>query len=362
MMKTGYYAYCVALFLMGTSTGYAAVAGTCETTSGTHILSLTFPLTQVSADKNVAGTTLMNVVDATSSESYNIQCTCDVAHRDGTYHEIYYTADPAPGMVYSQTTNGLSFYSLNDYLDVGTKIYIINAGYTGVPFENVSNQVAATTSHTCEGMSTNAKSVTLDTGTDARLSFHLKHSITGVVVIPSTDIAVLYAGLSSTSSRGDIIAKVRIKGSLVAPQSCTINGGQDITVDFDAIPASDFSQVAGQAITTRKITKMVDVECTGMGDDRTQGVDVSFNATELGSDSSIMATSNEDVGIKIYNKNNVAIDVNGGSLPTDMDRTTLLGHKNGSVTFSAAPASLTGSRPKPGIFTATATLTIEFTN
>lgn len=39
--------------------------------------------------------------------------------------------------------------------------------------------------------------------------------------------------------------------------------------------------------------------------------------------------------------------------------TTVYGEKVGSVTFSAAPASLTGDRPAPGIFTATATITVE---
>ena len=36
-----------------------------------------------------------------------------------------------------------------------------------------------------------------------------------------------------------------------------------------------------------------------------------------------------------------------------------VGFKSGSVTFSAAPASLTGARPAPGQFTATATITVE---
>lgn len=352
----------MALLFMGSASGYAATSGTCETTTGTHVLSLTFPLTQIAADHNVSGTTLLDVADATASDTYSVKCTCDTAHRNGTYHEIYYTGDPAPGMVFSHTYNGLSFYYLNEYVDVGTKIYILNAGYTGVPFENVSNQVPNTTNHTCGGASTSAVGVKLDTGTNSHLSFHIKKSINGTVVIPLTDVAVLYAGLSSSSPRGDIIAKVRIKGSLVAPQSCTINGGQDITVDFDAIPASEFSSTIGQAITTHKITKTVDISCTGMEDERTQGVDVSFDTTTPGADGSLIATSNEDVGIKIYNKNNVPIDVNGGILPTDMGTTTLLGRKNGSVTFSAAPASLTGERPQPGTFTASATLTIEFTN
>ncbi|EHK4177556.1 TPA: fimbrial protein, partial [Escherichia coli] len=53
------------------------------------------------------------------------------------------------------------------------------------------------------------------------------------------------------------------------------------------------------------------------------------------------------------------INVNGGELPTDMGKSNVFGEKAGSVTFSAAPASLTGARPAPGTFTATATITIE---
>ncbi len=59
--------------------------------------------------------------------------------------------------------------------------------------------------------------------------------------------------------------------------------------------------------------------------------------------------------IKIIRKYNV----NGGELPTDMGKSNVFGEKAGSVTFSAAPASLTGARPAPGTFTATATITIE---
>lgn len=361
-MNQWHYA-CAALLFMGAAPVYAATAGTCASVDGTHVLSLSFPQTKVSADRNVSGTTLIDIADATSSDSYAVKCTCDAAHNNnGKYHEIYYTGDPAPGMVYSGTYSGVPFYYLNEYMDVGTKIYILNAGYTSVPFEGVSNQVSASTTHSCSSPTTLASQVRLDTGTNSHLSFHIKKSINGIVTIPLTDIAVLYAGLSHTTQPGDVIAKVRIKGSLVAPQSCTINGGQDITVDFDAIQASEFSSTVGQAITSRKITKTVDVSCTGMGDVKTQGVDVSFDATQSSADGSLVATSNEDVGIKVYNKNNVAINVNGGTLPTDMGTTTLLGRKNGSVTFSTAPASLSGARPQPGTFTASATLTIEFTN
>ncbi|GCH47800.1 fimbrial protein [Escherichia coli] len=73
----------------------------------------------------------------------------------------------------------------------------------------------------------------------------------------------------------------------------------------------------------------------------------------------MVVTSNPNVGIKIYDKNNKEINVNGGELPTDMGKSNVFGEKAGSVTFSAAPASLTGARPALGTFTATATITIE---
>ncbi|ELG8248010.1 TPA: fimbrial protein, partial [Escherichia coli] len=85
----------------------------------------------------------------------------------------------------------------------------------------------------------------------------------------------------------------------------------------------------------------------------------SFYATEPSTDNSMVVTSNPNVGIKIYDKNNKEINVNGGELPTDMGKSNVFGEKAGSVTFSAAPASLTGARPAPGTFTATATITIE---
>ncbi len=47
-------------------------------------------------------------------------------------------------MVYSTTASGLAFYYLNEYVDVGTKISVLNAGYTAVPFEHVSNQATTT--------------------------------------------------------------------------------------------------------------------------------------------------------------------------------------------------------------------------
>lgn len=124
-MKKWHYIFCIILFHLGLPCGYAANDGTCATRGGTHTLSLNFPLTTVSAANNVPGNTLIDIANATSSENYSVLCNCDSKHSNGAYHEIYYTADPAPGMVYSTTASGLAFYYLNEYVDVGTKISVL---------------------------------------------------------------------------------------------------------------------------------------------------------------------------------------------------------------------------------------------
>jgi P pilus assembly protein, pilin FimA len=348
--------YCIAgLFLLSTSCAWADVVGTCTTTTGTHLLNLNFSKTNIAAKDNIVGKSMIDIAEATAADTYKVTCTCDSAHRlTKKFTAIYYTADPSNSLIYDKKISGISFYNLNEYLDVGVKIFIKNVGYTAVPFEHVSNQ--STASHACDSKT----GIELDTGSSAMLSFYIKKSITGEVTIPLTEVALVYGGISSNLSRGDVLANVKIKGSITAPQECDIDDGQIIKVDFGEIPASEFSGTRGAAVMSKKVKKTVSVSCTGL--ERTQKVSADFNATSASIDGSMIKTSNSDVGIKVYDENDKEISVNGGDLQTDMGKTSVLGKTTGTITFSAAPASMTGSRPKPGSFTADATLTLEFTN
>jgi hypothetical protein len=57
------------------------VAGTCTTISGTHVLNLNFPQTSISAKDNVPGKTMVDIAEATASDSYQVNCSCDSKHR-----------------------------------------------------------------------------------------------------------------------------------------------------------------------------------------------------------------------------------------------------------------------------------------
>ena len=87
---------------------------------------------------------------------------------------------------------------------------------------------------------------------------------------------------------------------------------------------------------------------------------LTLHASAVASDNSMIATDNEDVGIKVYDKYNREVNTNGGALEAETTKIPdIMGDTLGTLTFSSAPASATGARPKPGQFNATATLTIE---
>ena len=344
------------LLMLASPAVYAEVAGTCTTVSGTHVLNLNFPKTSISAKDNIQGKTMVDIAEATASDTYLVNCSCDSKHRlNKGFSAIYYTADPTSSLIFDKKIGDVSYYNLNEYLDVGVKIYIKNVGYTAVPFEHISNH--STASHSCG----TTNDITLDTGTSSMLSFYIRKSITGLITIPLTDVALVYGGISNDLPRGEAIAKVRIKGSIIASQQCEINDGQVINIDFGQIPASEFSSTPGTSITSKKIEKTVTVSCSGL--DQSQKVNADFNATVASTDGTMVSTSNDDVGIKIYDTDGDPVMVNGGALKTEMGSTSIIGGKNnGTITFSAAPASATGARPQPGTFNADATITLEFSN
>lgn len=348
--------------LLLSSFAFAAGDGICHNADGdTNIINLTFGPVNVSAANNQMGYTVKDALTSTLL-TYPVRCHCDNEHPDEIFYEIYYIGDPAPGLVEDRKIDGLQYYILNEYLSVGAKVFIISNSYAGIPFEHLSNQGTAP-EHAC-GAGNMGRQVYLDSGRSAKLSFYLRHSITGTITVPRTEIAWIYAGINNYFARTTPVSKVTIAGTLIAPQNCEMTPGQKIDVDLGKINAGDFSSTPGAIVPGKKVQTVVKVSCSGMADVRsTELVQASMVAVDTSPDASMIATTNPDVGIKIYDKNGKQIRVDGGILPTDMNAITRLGMTDGSVTFYSSPASMTGNRPAAGEeFTADATLIIEFTN
>lgn len=176
---------------------------------------------------------------------------------------------------------------------------------------------------------------------------------------PGTIVADLYGGLDAASSTSSTekMAEIKIAGDIVVPQNCEIAPGQTLEIDFGKIPAPEFSATKGTAVTSHKVKKTIQVQCTGMLDENI--VYSTFHGDPVDADATMMKVNgNDDVGIVVYDKWDRQVSVNGGRM--DMDRgENNNGAENNSLTFSAAPASATGAQPKPGTFEAYATVTLE---
>lgn len=321
----------------------------CEANGGTHHSVLVFSGTKISTDNNKTGQFFNKNVD--NGEQYSGVCHCK-----RNYNYVYYTAKDNPAMGKTAVRSNIQYYNLNNYLDVGLSIKIFGRGYINVPFENLANNPDG--SYSCIN---NKNTAPFTSGSDAIIYFYIKEPFVGTIPIPATLLASLYASTSSSNSNNTtVLSDVYIQGDITAPQECVINGGQTIEVKFDKIPASEFSSIPGVAITDRKIPVTASIKCTGMAEG--QNVEISLHATQAGSLPTVIETTSADVGIKMYDEQNNEVDVNGGRMATDMGARNRLGQKEGEFNFYAAPASATGTRPQPGQFEASATITMEIKN
>ncbi|HDT6547332.1 TPA: fimbrial protein [Kluyvera ascorbata] len=333
---------------------WAANSGMCTATNGAHHSVLPFYGKTITAIQNRAGTTVN--YETSNSDRYPGKCECRTG-TTGSLSNLYYTAQMSSALTATAKRSGVSYYNLDEYLDVGLSIEIYGRGFVNAPFTDQPNSPPE--DYKCNTL---AGGITFDSGTKATIYFYINEPFIGTITIPQTLIARLYGTVSSTVAidESQPLADVYIAGDITAPQECTINGGQVIEVDFSKIPASAFSSTPGAALTDRKVPISVSVSCTGMSSG--QDVEVSLHATQVGSLPTVIETTNADVGIKVYDEYNKEVDVNGGRMETDMGTRSRLGVENGEFNFFAAPASATGTRPQPGTFSANATITMEIKN
>lgn len=331
---------------------YAAPTGYCTADGGTHISELTINST-IAARDNVTGHVASTTVD--NGNLYQGTCYC-VTDRNGQWHNDNYTAVINPSLIESANRGNVQYYQLDEFLDVGISIEIYGTGLVNAPFKDVINHPNGVS--TCTN---GIKTSKFDSGSKGIIYFYVTQPFTGKTAIPRTLISHLYSTINPEYPLTEPLADIYISGYVEATQECEINGGQIITVNFDKIPATEFSSTRGGAITSRRIEVPVTVSCTGMA--RGQGIQAEMQANPVAGDPSMIQTDNPDVGIKIYtnDQGKELGNVNGGKMPAAMGN-PVLGRESGSLSFWAAPASATGTKPEPGAFNAQAILVLEVTN
>lgn len=144
-----------------------------------------------------------------------------------------------------------------------------------------------------------------------------------------------------------------MSGSVTVPQSCEINTGKAINIDFEDIAANHF-KTAGQMPKdfVPHVVNMT-VACTNIS----AGVKIalSFEGMADTNDSTALATTNRDIAVRIENITGVKIPVISGLLPVNFNYPS----QTGDTTMKIYPINTTGNLPSGGGFTATATIQAE---
>ena len=332
------------LGIMGGTSQLAQAAGSGYCT-GSSTDSFNFNSSGLPAGKNKAGQELLRLGTWGTGHTYSTVCDCANSEAYATYIKAEVPLTP------SRSQSGLNYFSLNQYLDVASEVWIQGdrTSYFVTPFSDTLNSLSAAKVPPggCGSTTTN---VPYTTGSKGRLSFYVKKSFVGKVDINTTPILNIYYSKFPNHYAAPAVV-ISMTGTLEGNQNCIINAGQMITVNFGDMNANKINTQGTSDYPEQTVTAAM--TCTNM--DATVNLSMSFRGEQNVADPTTLATSNSDIGIRVKNGSGQTITPNQDELPVNFD----LLSGNGSATMILKPINTTGNTPSVGPFTATATLNAE---
>ncbi|MEN0614294.1 fimbrial protein [Klebsiella indica] len=313
--------------------------GWCQNNSGAPFQdSFSFVQTFTDPLQNQAGRLFNRLYGWNTGGTYLTTCDCK-------YSATLRVKATIPGLTQTQTRNGLNFYRLNEYLEIASEIYL--AGYQNQFFPTPVNNQGF------DVIVCGANGTYFDAGSRGYISLYFTRPFVGQVTIPQTVVLNVYGSTKSGSYSSIPMTQISMSGTVTVPQSCEINTGQPIHVDFGDIAANNF-KTAGQMPTgfTPHTVNMT-LACTNISNK--VKIALSFQGAADNHDNSALATSNNDIGVRIENITGTKIPVLSGLLPVNMNYSAQIGE----TTMKIYPINTTGNLPAGGGFTATATIQAE---
>ncbi|EOC1347376.1 fimbrial protein [Cronobacter turicensis] len=319
-----------------------AATGFCNTTGGPKIFNVDASTTVTNPDDNQSGKTFTERFG--SSESYSAHCDCD----DSDLNK-----DPHPGVNYKSeylapaTQYGSGYFiRVNDNIDLEAAINIANVGDVTVPFTDIWNKKN-------NGCSLNS----FTTGQSGSLTFRINKPFLGQIVIPQMAVAAIYGTVRPGQYSSEPMAKIFLQGTITVPQSCEINAGEVISVDFGTIFASNFTTRGHKPEGFVDKKTAIAYVCKNISD----GVvlTMTFSGAPASGMPEALATSNADVGVLLKNDSEQVIPINTGEVPMPLDTSADISRRTGAVNILTAPVNLSGKTPQNGEFSGSASITVN---
>lgn len=341
-------------FLLSTSHCALAVVGSCE---ANEVYSSDLSADWSKAD-NVVGHNWTSTAPVTGN-SYQI--TCDCAKNTGV--NVYLMADsllPNRG----QTTG---YYKLNDNLDIRTTLRDIpGQGESVVPMARVKESVLyqeKTGSGLCRDDDPTKRAAAVTVGAQTRFELSVTKPFLGELIIPQTDVAVIKAAWSSTTSQPQNpalyknLVTLSIGGRITVPQDCKINQGDVIQVNLGFIDGSRFTTKDTMPDGYTPVRFDITYDC-GDVSSITNTLQMQFDADDRASQYVLIARRRSednvpDVGIRMRH-------LGGGTsnIPFTNGIVTIDKSGAGVANMEAYPVNLVGGVLAPGKFSGTATITV----
>ncbi|POP41352.1 fimbrial protein [Superficieibacter electus] len=192
---------------------------------------------------------------------------------------------------------------------------------------------------------------------DSNLLFQIKivRSFIGTVVIPTKDMFSVYVTTTQNDPLSTVVYHITYSGSVTVPQSCEINAGQTLLIDFGTLNSGSFKHAGEKPEGARTRSFNVPVKCNGT----TSQVHLSMRvqATPDTHFSQSIASDNPDVGVVVTNNQGSILtpDDPNSTVPFTTDDTG-----NATIPLQAYPVSTTGITPEEGTFTSLASIRVDF--
>lgn len=335
----------IALLLLSWSAGTWAYSYACEPSGGTKEYNANFgTYTITDPSKDQAGTIFENAASYSSGGVASMACDCPSGYK----YDRYFWSKTS--LTVDEEIDGETYYVVNEYLDASVSIYLggtVNK-YEPLPWTALDNKEMDNGG--CGG------NVTSDvtTGSKGTISLRISKPFVGSFSIPNLKVADIYVGRSATGAYGDTpITSVYLSGNVIVPQTCSVNAGQIVTVDFGSFMSGEFKNKGQMPAGYTPKTITVPIKCNGM--DANASLTLRFQAEASADEPAAIKTSNDDVGVQITDSSGKVIEPNSGLIPFQLDD-----NMQATVTFHAAPISTTGNAPAEGTFSATAYIRVDF--
>lgn len=311
----------------------------CKYSSGPTMVS--YDLTEnLAATQNTVGSKFSIV--ANSDASVKAICKKDPSNPENvrTYRS-YVTSLPI-----SDTQGRYQYIKLNDYMSGAMEITDSSVGVFYPPANYVWMGEDGCVRDECP-FSVDDSNITL--------TVRIDKAFIGSVNIPENKIFDVYATTTNVDPLVNVIYSISYSGEVIVPQSCELDAGTTITMDFGNIGAPLFSQAgagnkpAGVNPQTHTVAvKCKNIDAQALLSMRLESDSVSGNA---------MVSDNKDVGFVVSGSDKVPLT------PNDIDskiKFQLDDNSAATVPITAWPVSVTGNKPAEGRFTSEGYLRIDF--